>query len=85
MYEFAGAWSADGSQILIGWQDLVGDGGSRVDIRSATDGKARLLPGPPRYTMTLVGFGDGDRIAVATGGPNGSALQRIEVPLLKSP
>lgn len=86
VYEFAAAWSADGSQLLIGWQDLVGDGGNRVDIRSATDGKARLLAGPPGYNMAPVGFGDGDRAAVAIGGPNGSALQRIEVPLpLKSP
>lgn len=86
VYESTAAWSADGSQLLIGWQDLVGDGANRVDIRSATDGKARLLAGPPGYTLTLVGFGDGDRAAVAIGTPNGSALQRIEVPLpLKSP
>lgn len=80
VYEFSADWSADGSQLLIGWQDLVGDGGNRVDIRSATDGKARLLAGPPGYTMNLVGFGDGEKVALAGGTPNGSALQRIEVP-----
>ena len=25
---------------LVGWQDLVSDGGKRVDVRSATDGMA---------------------------------------------
>jgi len=86
VYEGAAAWSMDGSQLLIGWQDLVGDGGNRVDIRSAIDGKARLLAGPPGYTLLLVGFGDRDRVALAIGTPNGNALQRIEVPLpLKSP
>ncbi len=80
VYEHAAVWSADGSRLLIGWQDLVGDGGNRVDIRSATDGKARLLAGPPGYTMLPVGFGDGDKVAIAGSAPNGSALQRIEVP-----
>lgn len=80
LYEVTSSWSADGSQILIGWQDLIGDGGNRIDIRSATDGTARLLAGPPGYTLTLVGFADGDRAAIAIGTPNGSALQRIDVP-----
>jgi hypothetical protein len=30
--------------------------------------------------MGLVGFGAGDKVVIATGGPNGTALQRIEVP-----
>lgn len=82
VYELAGAWSADGSQLLVSWQDLVGDGAYRVDLRSAADGKARLLSGPPGFNMRSFGFGDGDRIALAMGTPNGSALQRIEVPAL---
>lgn len=86
VYEFDASWSANGAQLLIGWQDLVGDGGNRVDIRSATDGAARLLAGPPGYSMLLVGFGDGDKAAITFGAPNGNALQRIEVPApVKSP
>jgi len=56
VYEYDGIFSADGSNILVGWQDLVGDGGNRVDIRSATDGKARLLAGPEGYTMLAAGY-----------------------------
>ena len=87
VYEFTASWSADGSQLLIGWQDLVGDGGNRVDIRSAADGKAQLLAGPPgNNNLGLVGFADGDKVAIAGGGPNGNSLQRITVPAVaKSP
>ena len=80
VYEWDGIFSADGSQILVGWQDLVGDGGNRVDIRSATDGKARLLAGPEGYTMVVAGFGDGERVVIAGGIRNGNTLERIEVP-----
>jgi Tol biopolymer transport system component len=80
VYEFDGIFSGDGSQILVGWQDLVGDGGNRVDIRSATDGKARLLAGPEGYTMVVAGFGDGERVVIAGGIRNGNIMQRIEVP-----
>ena len=86
VYEWDGIFSADGSQILVGWQDLVGDGGNRVDIRSATDGKARLLAGPEGYTMLVAGFGDSERVVIAGGIRNGNTLQRIEVPApIKSP
>lgn len=86
VYEWDGIFSADGSQILVGWQDLVGDGGNRVDIRSAADGKARLLAGPEGYTMSVAGFGDGERVVIAGGIRNGNTLERIEVPApIKSP
>jgi TolB protein len=86
VYEWDGIFSADGSQVLVGWQDLVGDGGNRVDIRSAADGKARLLAGPQGYSMGVFGFGDGERVALAGGIRNGNTLQRIEVPApIKSP
>ena len=86
VYEFDGIFSADGSQILVGWQDLVGDGGNRIDIRSATGGKARLLAGPEGYTMVVAGFGDSERVVVAGGIRNGNTIQRIEVPApIKSP
>lgn len=80
VYELDGGWSADGSQVLVSWQDLVGDGGYRIDIRSAADGKARLLPGPAGYTLAPVGFGDGERVVIAGGIRTGNTLQRIEVP-----
>lgn len=80
VYEFDGIFSADGSQMLVGWQDLVGDGGNRVDIRSAIDGKGRLLAGPEGYTMVVFGFGDGERVALAGGIRNGNTLERIEIP-----
>jgi Tol biopolymer transport system component len=86
VYEFDGIFSANGSQILVGWQDLVGDGGNRVDIRSATDGEARLLAGPEGYTMVVAGFGDAERVVIAGGIRNGNTIQRIEVPApIKSP
>jgi len=86
VYEWDGIFSADGLQILVGWQDLVGDGGNRVDIRSTTDGKARLLAGPEGYTMLVAGFGDAERVVIAGGIRNGNTLQRIEVPApIKSP
>ena len=87
VYEWDGIFSADGSQILVGWQDLVGDGGNRIDIRSATDGKLRTLSGPEGYSILVVaGFGDAERVVIASGILNGNTLQRIEVPApIKSP
>ena len=86
VYEWDGIFSADGSQMLVGWQDLVGDGGNRLDIRSTSDGKTRLIAGPDGYTMVVFGFGDGERVALAGGIRNGNTLQRIEVPAAaKSP
>ena len=80
VYEYDGIFSANGSQILVGWQDLVGDGGNRVDLRSTADGKARLLAGPEGYTMVVAGFGDAERVVIAGGIRNGNTIQRIEVP-----
>ena len=80
VYEWGGIFSADGSQMVVGWQDLVGDGGNRVDIRSVIDGKARLLAGPEGYSMSFAGFGDGERVVIAGGILNGNTLERIEVP-----
>ena len=71
--------------MLVGYQDLLGDGKDRVDMRPAAGGSEKLLSGPPGYSMNVVGFSAGDKAAIATGGPNGNVLQRIDVPARTAP
>jgi hypothetical protein len=78
-YEFDLKWSANGANTLVGWQDLLGDGGNRVDLRPSAGGSGRTLAGPAGFSMLIVGFAAGDKAAILTGVPNGNVLQRIDV------
>ena len=78
-YEFDASWSHSGSQMLINWQDIPGDGGLRVDVRPSAGGAGRTLKGPPGFTMHEVGFTAGDSAAIMIGSPLGNASQRIDV------
>ena len=78
-YEFDARWSHSGSQVLINWQDILGDGGNRLDLRPAAGGAGRTLAGPAGFNLTAVGFTAGDSAAIMIGVPLGNAVQRIEV------
>ena len=81
-YEVGTSWSSNGTQGLVTWQDILGDGGFRVDVRATAGGSSKTLANPNRLSMTAVDFADGDRSAVVRGLPNGTLLQRIEVSTL---
>ena len=86
VYENWASWSADGSQLLVGFQDLVGDGSFRVELRSMTDGTARLLENPREHSVFAPEFALGGKAAIGYGVVTGSAMQRIAVPApLKAP
>jgi Tol biopolymer transport system component len=78
-YEFDARWSHSGSQVLINWQDILGDGGNRLDLRPTAGGAGRTLTGPPGFTLAGVGFTAGDSAVIMSGGPLGNAVQRIDV------
>jgi hypothetical protein len=78
-YEFEARWSHSGSQLLVNWQDIPGNGGLRVDVRPAAGGAGRTLTGPPGFTMNVIGFAARDSAAIMIGTPLGNALQRIDV------
>ena len=78
-YEFDARWSHSGSQVLINWQDILGDGGNRLDLRPAAGGAGRTLAGPPGFTLAGVGFTAGDSAVIMVGAPLGDAVQRIDV------
>jgi TolB protein len=81
-YEYLLRWSSNGAQVLVAWQDLLGDGGNRVDLRPAAGGSAQTLARPAGYSMTAVGFSAGDKAAIVSALPHGTELQRIDVPPL---
>ena len=83
VYEFEVKWSSNGAQTLVAWQDILGDGGNRVDLRPATGGSARTLARPAGSSVFPVGFSAGDKSAIIGAVPNGNALQRIDVPAAK--
>ncbi|MBA3645869.1 MAG: PD40 domain-containing protein [Gemmatimonadaceae bacterium] len=85
VYEFGLRWSSDGQQTLVGWQDIMADGGNRVDLRARGGGPAKTLARPAGFSVFNLGFGDGEKSAIVIGAPNGNALQRIEVPALQAP
>lgn len=78
-YEFDARWSHSGSQVLINWQDILGDGGNRLDLRPAAGGAGRTLTGPAGFNLTGLGFTAGDSAAIMIGVPLGNAVQRIDV------
>jgi Tol biopolymer transport system component len=78
-YEFDARWSHSGSQVLINWQDILGDGGNRIDLRPAAGGAGRTLAGPPGFTLAGVGFTAGDSAVIMVGTPLGNTVQRIDV------
>ena len=78
-YEFDLEWSSDGSQALVSWQEFLGDGGNRVDVRPAAGGSTKSLARPAGFTQIALGFADGNKTAIVVGLPYGSSLQRIDV------
>jgi dipeptidyl aminopeptidase/acylaminoacyl peptidase len=82
VFEVGLRWSRDGSQGLVSWEDVRGDGSNRVDVRSTVDGSARHLPFQAGFNLFALGYADGEKAAIVMAQPNGTSLQRIEVPVL---
>jgi Tol biopolymer transport system component len=80
LYEYPGHWSPDGTQLVVGWQELKGDGGYRIDLRPATGGAAHTLVTLPGYDMFAAGFASAGKVVIAVGRPSGNVIQRIDVP-----
>jgi Tol biopolymer transport system component len=80
VYEWTLRWSSSGAQVLGVSQDLTSLAFNRVDLRPATGGFGRILPGPPGSSVFAVGFGSGDSTAIVIAGPGSLTLQRIAAP-----
>lgn len=85
-YDFQARWSHDGSQVLVGSQDLATNAANRVFLKPATGGVGRQLTGA--YSQALpIGFTAGDRAAIVLGSPYGFETQQIAVsaPVARTP
>ena len=80
VYESLRAWSADGSRVIVGYQDLFGDGGNRLVIQSAAGGPRTPLAPGPGFRVGDLSFARTADVMVAAIGPVGSLMVRIAIP-----
>lgn len=85
VYENWTSWSPDGSQLLVAFQDLGKTGSYEIELRLITGESRRVLQLPAGMSVGQPEFALGDKAAITTGGPTGSAMQRIAVPGVVKP
>ena len=86
VYEFVTGWLADRSGVVIDLQDLHADGADHTAVRPTAGGATRVLAGPAGYSMdAITSSAPVGATVIAIGTPNGTLLQRIDVPAAKRP
>lgn len=80
VYEGPGEWTADGSRMLIDFQDLYGDGGVKLAIQSANGAERRLLGVPQGFSADFKRFADDGRTVVALVNPVNTSIVRVKAP-----
>ena len=80
VFEYPVVWSSDDSQLVVGFQDLYGDGSYKLGLQPAAGGARRLLAVPPTTFSGVAFFADSGRKVITTFTPIGSKLLRIPVP-----
>jgi Tol biopolymer transport system component len=80
VYQSPGAWTPDGSQLVLWTQDLYGDGGGKLAVQPAAGGEQRLLAVPSGMSVNNGrDFVDGGRGVVGVAGSAYAVLVRVKV------
>ena len=80
VYEVPHQWSADGAQLLYVYQDIFGDGGSRLALRPRDGGPSRPINNETGLAYFHAMFVPGDQAVVAIVAPSANSLSRVAVP-----